>query len=145
MHKIKGDKHMKKINDENGHPEGDKALKAIADAMREATRKTDVVARVGGDEFLAFLPGFSDGEVKDGIVAKILAGVEKAGYEVTVGSHYVDPNKTDVGSDALKDVMSRNGWAGKEHLARAVCVFDIAKKAADDQMYELKKSKKVGR
>ncbi|MGN0153415.1 MAG: diguanylate cyclase domain-containing protein [Lachnospiraceae bacterium] len=54
---------LKMINDEYGHDEGDFALKEIASILREAFRNTDVIARFGGDEFVAFaLLGISNYE-----------------------------------------------------------------------------------
>lgn len=46
---------FKRINDEHGHRLGDQALEQVGGILIEATRKTDVVARYGGDEFLAVL------------------------------------------------------------------------------------------
>ena len=45
---------LKIINDEFGHDEGDYSLKTIASALSESFRQSDVVARMGGDEFAAF-------------------------------------------------------------------------------------------
>lgn len=42
---------FKEINDTFGHKEGDKSLQAVADALRECFRTTDILARIGGDEF----------------------------------------------------------------------------------------------
>lgn len=42
---------MKQINDVYGHAAGDEALGLAADALRQSFRETDVIARVGGDEF----------------------------------------------------------------------------------------------
>ena len=45
---------LKIINDEFGHDEGDFSLKTIAKALSESFRQSDVVGRMGGDEFAAF-------------------------------------------------------------------------------------------
>jgi diguanylate cyclase (GGDEF)-like protein len=48
---------FKQINDgQGGHAEGDAVLAAIGRALREGTRKVDVVGRLGGDEFALLLP-----------------------------------------------------------------------------------------
>jgi len=46
---------FKLINDKFGHAEGDKALIAFAEIMRQEFRESDVFARIGGDEFAALL------------------------------------------------------------------------------------------
>ena len=46
---------LKAINDGFGHAAGDAALVAAADVMRSVLRRTDVIARIGGDEFAAVL------------------------------------------------------------------------------------------
>jgi diguanylate cyclase (GGDEF)-like protein len=48
--------HFKQINDRLGHEAGDKAIKQAAQLCTASTRTTDVVARFGGDEFVALLP-----------------------------------------------------------------------------------------
>lgn len=47
---------FKNINDRSGHTEGDRLLIALARAMTAAIRETDVLARIGGDEFALVLP-----------------------------------------------------------------------------------------
>lgn len=44
--------HFKSINDTYGHPFGDDALRTVAESLRQAARKQDVVCRLGGEEFL---------------------------------------------------------------------------------------------
>jgi diguanylate cyclase (GGDEF)-like protein len=48
--------HFKQYNDRWGHLEGDAVLKAVAAAIRDATRGIDTVARYGGEEFMVLLP-----------------------------------------------------------------------------------------
>ena len=48
--------HFKQINDEYGHAAGDEALRQFADAMRHEFRKTDLIARLGGEEFVVMMP-----------------------------------------------------------------------------------------
>ena len=48
--------HFKKVNDTFGHVAGDKCIKEAAAALKDSLRKTDIVGRYGGDEFLAILP-----------------------------------------------------------------------------------------
>lgn len=51
--------HFKSINDKYGHTVGDRALKLIAFALQNVTRKGDLVGRVGGEEFCVYLPNAS--------------------------------------------------------------------------------------
>lgn len=48
---------FKPINDTFGHAVGDLVLRAIGDRLREETRESDTIARVGGDEFVVLVPG----------------------------------------------------------------------------------------
>ena len=54
---------FKEINDTYGHPAGDRALRAVGEAVRAEVRQGDLVARVGGDELAVLLPGASEREV----------------------------------------------------------------------------------
>ncbi|MGE5676640.1 MAG: HD-GYP domain-containing protein, partial [Pseudomonadota bacterium] len=47
---------LKLINDAFGHEMGDRALKRVAEIMKRAFRKEDIISRVGGDEFVVLLP-----------------------------------------------------------------------------------------
>ncbi len=48
---------LKRVNDRHGHDAGDRALKALADALRTGLRRSDDAFRIGGDEFAVVLGG----------------------------------------------------------------------------------------
>ena len=58
---------LKAINDLQGHAAGDSALRLYASAIRQDTRRDDMFARVGGDEFLIFM------SIRDEAAARALA------------------------------------------------------------------------
>ena len=66
--------YFKNINDSHGHLAGDEALKALAKALRKNFRSTDIVARIGGDEFAVFCAFEGD---KDQLIQKTLTMIEK--------------------------------------------------------------------
>ncbi|HEY9081618.1 diguanylate cyclase domain-containing protein [Magnetovibrio sp.] len=62
---------FKPINDEFGHHVGDKVLVEVGERLMALTRKSDTVARVGGDEFVIVLPGVTDASTLDGVLKKL--------------------------------------------------------------------------
>ncbi len=55
---------FKDYNDTYGHPAGNRVLQEIARVLRESFRKTDTVARFGGDEFAVILPNTGQPEAR---------------------------------------------------------------------------------
>jgi diguanylate cyclase (GGDEF)-like protein/PAS domain S-box-containing protein len=49
--------HFKLINDTNGHEAGDAVLKSLAQFLSAEARKTDIICRYGGEEFVVIMPG----------------------------------------------------------------------------------------
>jgi diguanylate cyclase (GGDEF)-like protein len=76
--------HFKQINDNYGHPEGDRVLKAVADAMKEVTREEEGLYRVGGEEFAVVL--LADEEEAFTAAERIRKVVE----ELTIGLTHPD-------------------------------------------------------
>jgi len=58
--------HFKDVNDALGHSVGDKLLQAVGDRLASLLRKSDTIARMGGDEFMLLLPEITGGE--EGVV-----------------------------------------------------------------------------
>lgn len=64
--------HFKRVNDTWGHESGDHALTCLASVCRETVRADDVVARIGGEEFVILLPVREAGQA--GVLAEKLRG-----------------------------------------------------------------------
>jgi diguanylate cyclase (GGDEF)-like protein len=69
--------HFKSINDHYGHPVGDRALQKVAQTVSAQLREGDMLARVGGEEFLVLLP------MTDGAAAFLLADRLRSQLEKT--------------------------------------------------------------
>ncbi|MDD9304868.1 MAG: GGDEF domain-containing protein [Desulfobacter sp.] len=94
--------HFKKINDRYGHPTGDKVLRAVAQSFSAHVRKSDVICRYGGEEFVILFPDILP-KALPLVAEKIRKGVEKTrvdGIGVTVsigveqGTIRSNPDKT---------------------------------------------------
>ena len=66
---------FKQVNDSFGHPAGDAVLREIARAIKDCIRKTDILIRYGGDEFLLLFPKMSE-EILERKMREISAAVE---------------------------------------------------------------------
>ena len=105
--------HFKRINDDHGHSTGDAVLRHLATALSATFRAMDVVARLGGEEFVVLLPGCDEQTATavaqrlcDSIAAQAVV-VEGAAvhYTVSVGVATADSSVDSV--DALIDNTAR--------------------------------------
>jgi diguanylate cyclase (GGDEF)-like protein/PAS domain S-box-containing protein len=67
--------HFKRFNDRYGHQAGDDCLRAVAEAVSDAVRTTDRVARYGGEEITVILPSTSAAGAEE-VAEKVRSGVE---------------------------------------------------------------------
>ncbi len=142
---------LKETNDTFGHGTGNIAIKAVADGIKAALRDGDVVARIGGDEFVAVVDIYADDpdEVQERILAKAQESlahldVELPGstFEVVDNGHgpYVSgptgKKKLDISASVGGQYI--DGVAGSAKIRQAV-------DEADAKMYERKRAAGVAR
>ncbi len=82
--------HFKEVNDTYGHATGDALLKAVADRLKSCVRRTDTVARTGGDEFVV-LQTSKDAPAEaelmsERLIKKISAPYTIEGHEIRIGT-----------------------------------------------------------
>ncbi|MDD3354553.1 EAL domain-containing protein [Zoogloea sp.] len=81
---------FKKINDTLGHPTGDRLLSAAAHRLTQCLRNEDVLARIGGDEFVVLLPQLQRDEDAAVVARKLIASLTRPfeidGQELTVST-----------------------------------------------------------
>ncbi len=115
---------LKRINDEEGHEEGDRAIWTVATGIKKLVRGNDHVIRWGGDEFLVILPGMDE--------------------ELARRRFYMLPAKI----DEVKQSPKPGGKPYAKFLAASVGVhpyskrmtLDLAIAQADRVMYERKRA-----
>jgi diguanylate cyclase (GGDEF)-like protein len=110
---------FKTLNDSRGHQTGDAVLRLVADAMRDAVRDSDVVGRMGGDEFAVLMPE-TDGTLASAAARRLAEGIGTAFQ----GSPAISAS---IGVVAFADTA-----AGTDEILRR----------ADQAMYEAKRAGK---
>lgn len=113
---------FKFVNDKFGHSTGDKLLYQVANCIKGCLREADIVARMGGDEFIALLTS-TDYETSDAVIKRI--------------------------RDQVSLMMKENGWpvtfsAGMITFKAEDIKADDVIHSADELMYEVKNSTKNG-
>ena len=111
--------HFKHINDTYGHGAGDQVLIRIAEEMKRSFRDSDVLVRLGGDEFIIFALGIQDKEIGTMVIDRFLKNIEEAEVEEIHGEKI----RLSMGCLLLTDEMDFGEMYSK----------------VDDVMYECKK------
>ena len=112
---------FKQINDTLGHPVGDELLIQLSKCLRESLRSTDIVARMGGDEFICLLPEAGQFEAKSAMLKA------KKALKLSMKKHNWDIISFSIGVITFETIPN--------DALQAV-------KLADELMYEVKNASK---
>lgn len=117
---------FKKINDQHGHPVGDRVILALARRLNESVRRSDLVARYGGEEFVALLAGMSLA-VAEKRLSDLVRQVGEALFEYEQGGE--------------KKQLRFTVTCGVAEYAQGETAAEVIKRA-DDALYEGKRAGK---
>jgi diguanylate cyclase (GGDEF)-like protein len=117
---------FKSVNDRGGHAEGDRLLQAIAATLTRHVRTSDLVGRVGGDEFAILFPetpgdalGPAIEKVRKALVSMCAHGGWPVTFSIGVASFVVPPRSAEAAIAAADEAMYRAKTAGKDQVAFA--------------------------
>lgn len=104
---------LKVINDQFGHDAGDRHLKLAADVIRNQFRPSDIVARIGGDEFAVLV---RNAKVRDGVIylERLRSALDGAMIAASVGMSYRLAHETLAGAVAAADAAMYQDKASRK-------------------------------
>lgn len=113
--------HFKQVNDRHGHLLGDRALRAVGDAIAASIREGDVAARFGGEEFLVVLPSTrlsSAAEVAERIRGQVAQLSLPFGLTVSIGIAAGEPelDRPERVFDRADQALYRAKAAGRDRI-----------------------------
>ena len=105
---------LKQVNDTHGHKKGDEVIKNVCEIFKEETRDSDVICRIGGDEFLLIFPDCSRDQalkIRERINDKFknINSSQDKSYQISVSMGLVEYRPEDDRSvnDLIKEADSR--------------------------------------
>ncbi|NTS77267.1 diguanylate cyclase [Catenovulum sp. SM1970] len=115
---------FKPINDEFGHHAGDEVLKMVSSRLKAHLRKTDIIARVGGDEFVLLLQEKTEQQsfllkLNHIIEQPVLYQNRQLSVSASIGFAYYDQDGKDL--DTLLDVADKRMYQNKKITTLASC------------------------
>jgi len=116
---------LKNINDTYGHQSGDETIKTFASALKSELRDSDVAARIGGDEFVAFIFAQNDSEihalisrVQATLLTQKTAHLDRPNIEVSIG-HKLFQSKNNITVDRMLAQVDKLMYKNKQQKTTA--------------------------
>ena len=122
---------FKRVNDAHGHQAGDRTLVYIAEVIRREVRASDLVARIGGDEFVVLAPETSVGEAT-AMAERMLSGVRDCALAGDNGQDFT--TSLSIGLAIVNDPPGSKPRSLDEILAMADMQMYAAKRAGKDHL-----------
>jgi diguanylate cyclase (GGDEF)-like protein len=119
--------HFKRLNDTHGHATGDAVLVGVAALLKQTLRETDVLGRVGGEEFVLLLP-HTNAEESYAILERLRMAVEQDGGTVPLATIHT------TASFGATSTHGRESITGAELLQEADVALYTAKKSGRNQV-----------
>jgi len=113
---------MKEINDTLGHEEGDRALIDTANILRQTFRKSDIIARIGGDEFAVLAP-------------------DRTGFNPEILSKRIQQTIDDWNAKGYRPYRISLSWGTVIYDPKSPTTLDQLMSSSDELMYARKKAK----
>lgn len=95
---------FKRVNDQQGHTEGDRVLREVARAIAARLRATDLVARLGGDEFGMLLPATASEEARvvlHTVLGELRERIRRGGWPISLSVGALTFTRSSLGVDEL--------------------------------------------
>lgn len=136
--------HFKPVNDNYGHRIGDAVLLAVAQRLNTAVRGCDVVARIGGDEFVAIIDEIKDNEDITPIIDRIVNAISEPFF---VETHKIEIScsvgvalyPTDGEFEQLLICADAAMYKAKENGKNQFKFYDAAIELASNQMLKMQR------
>ncbi|MGF1755568.1 diguanylate cyclase [Vibrio makurazakiensis] len=127
---------FKQINDEYGHPTGDKALVQISQNIRDSLQADECIGRLGGEEFLIFLTNIEDQDIRHRVTSlhqtvskTIFKSETHRSLTTTASFSYISTSRSLSDFDELYSILDQALYQAKKNGRN--CIIDAYNEAID--------------